>query len=157
MADNSFMGGLDAAQKPTPPLPAEQQSVLDSVNRLNGRIRSFERSLSDLRDMIRFHEERSTKTTKDFSARQKALEEKQHLFSDRLDQLQQTLSLVVRELQLTAKKEDVVVLQRVIELIKPTRFITQDRAEQLINSVLEEKGLLVKEKEDTETKEYSFR
>ncbi len=144
MVDNAFVGGLDGQKTPPPP-PPESQALLDTVNRLNGRVRSFERSLSDLRDMIRFHEERSTKTTKEFTAKQKLLEEKQHALSDRLDQLQQTLSLVVKELQLTAKKEDVVVLQRVLELIKPTRFITQDRAEYLIHSILEEEGLKKKE------------
>ena len=159
MPADQFIGGLEEQPKtPTPqstPSP-DIKTLIDTLNRMNGRMRSFERSLSDLRDMIRFQEDRSTKATKDILAKQKTLEEKNHALSDHVDQFQQTLTLAVKELQLTAKKEDVDILRRVLELIKPTQFITQNRALELIQTILEEKGLLNKEKEKT-TEEWQSR
>ena len=133
------MGGIE--EKKAAPV-----DVIAQLNNLNGRIRSFERSLSDMRDLLKFQEDRINKISKDVQQRQKYMEDARHAIVDRLDRLQTEVSLIVKELPLTAKKEDVEVLRRVVEIIKPTRFITQDRAEELINDVLQEKGLLQSEK-----------
>ena len=151
MPNEQFLGGVEERKFQT--LPAQQQNMdvkalTDLVNRINGRLISLERSISDLREVIRFHEDRTNKHNKEQTSKQKTTEEKYHEISDKFDQLQQTVSLVIKELQLTAKKEDVDVLKRVIEIIRPTQFITQKRAEELINTILEEKGLINQKDEE---------
>ena len=129
MPDEQFIGGIE---------DKKSVDVVAQRNNLNGRIRSFERSISDLRDLLKFQEDRINKVAKEVQKRQKDVETTNHDIIDRLDKLQTELSLVVRELPLTAKKEDVEILRRIVEIIKPTRFITQERAEELIHEILEE-------------------
>ncbi|MBI4017295.1 MAG: hypothetical protein HY363_06410 [Candidatus Aenigmarchaeota archaeon] len=146
MPDEQFIGGVEDKK----PVASAAVDVIAQLNTLNGRIRSFERSLSDLRDLLKFQEERVNRISKEVQRRQKDFDDSHHAVVDRLDRLQTEVSLIVRELPLTAKKEDVEVLRRIVEIIKPTRFITQDRAETLVNDILEEKGIIIEGKKQEE-------
>ncbi len=146
-----FMGGLEA--KPAAAAaPQAGKELIDNINRISGRVRSFERSISDFRDMLRFFEERTNNMIKNILEKQKALELANHDLVDKLEKTHMDVTLIIKELQLTAKREDVEVIRRVMEIIKPTRFITEERAERLISTILEEKGLISSTIEDSEEK-----
>ena len=47
------------------------------------------------------------------------------------------LILVIRELQTVARREDVKVLEKYINLWNPIKFVSQNEVEQIINEILE--------------------
>lgn len=57
----------------------------------------------------------------------------------RVYEFQDRLLTFVKEIGLLAKKEDVDVLKKYIELWNPVNFVSAERVERLINDILEEK------------------
>lgn len=53
--------------------------------------------------------------------------------------IKSTIRKIITELQMAAKKEDVAILQKYINLWQPMNFVTQKEVESIIRDILEEK------------------
>ena len=56
-----------------------------------------------------------------------------------MQELREKLMMVIRELQTVARKDEVKVLEKYINLWNPLKFVTQNEVEQIINEILEKK------------------
>jgi len=56
-----------------------------------------------------------------------------------IHEIKDKLILLIKELQSVARKEEVKVLEKYINLWSPIKFVTQNEVEQIINEILEKK------------------
>ena len=123
------------------PLPSREKTSAEQLNTVMARLRDMERRFTDVQDLIKFHEEDSRKNTTRLWERLKQYEEKMTALTHTLAELDQQTHLIINELRLTAKREDYEVLRRVIEYIKPVKFVTTDQVEKLVKEILEEQNI----------------
>ena len=133
-----------AAKKPSLFKPKQAQPLVDAglreeMNSLSTRLRVSEERYSDLRRKLQLVEQNMLRNHK------RAMSEAKTLLSDiielraAIETAENRISLAIKELQLTAKKEDVDVVRKYIEMWNPVKFITVNQAEKMIKEALQEK------------------
>lgn len=106
-------------------------------NKLNTRLRISEERYVDLRKKISLLEQNM------LSQQKKSANEIRSLAGDILDlkrainDIQNKVLLVIKEMQLTAKSEDVDVLRKYLEFWDPIKFVTMNQVENMIREAME--------------------
>ena len=149
-------------QQPLPPPPkrhegiltfghAQQQEAPDysgittDVNTLSRRLKLLEEGFTNLRRFLQVTEENMIAKNKHYSAEIKTLASDLTEIRKEIQELKDKLILVIRELQTVARKEEVKVLEKYINLWNPIKFVTQNEVEQIINEILDKRGIGKKE------------
>ena len=109
------------------------------MNTLSRRLRLLEEGFTNLRRFFQVTEENMIAKNKHFSAEIKTVASDINEIRKEIQELKDKLLLVIRELQTVARKEEVKVLERYINLWNPIKFVTQNEVEQIINEVLDKK------------------
>ena len=123
----------------------EQQEAPDfsgittDVNTLSRRLRLLEEGFTNLRRFFQVAEENIIAKNKHFSAEIKTLTSDINEVRKDIQEIKDKVLLVIRELQTVARREEVKVLERYINLWNPIKFVTQNEVEQIINEILEKK------------------
>ncbi|MBS3104824.1 hypothetical protein J4234_01050 [Candidatus Woesearchaeota archaeon] len=124
---------------------AQQQEAPDfsgittDVNTLSRRLRLLEEGFTNLRRFFQVTEENIIAKNKHFSAEIKTLTSDVNEVRKEIQEMKDKLILVIIELQSVARKQEVKVLERYINLWNPIKFVTQNEVEQIINEVLDKK------------------
>ena len=124
---------------------AQQQEMPDvggitsDVNTLSRRLRLLEEGFTNLRKFLQVTEENIIAKNKHFSAEIKTITSDIIETRKEIQDLKDKLLLIIKELQAVARKEEVKVLEKYINLWNPIKFVTQNEVEQIINEVLEKK------------------
>ena len=113
--------------------------ITTDVNTLSRRLRLLEEGFTNLRRFFQITEENIIAKNKHFSAEIKTLTSDVNEVRKEIQEMKDKLILVIRELQSVARKEEVKVLERYINLWNPIKFVTQNEVEQIINEVLDKK------------------
>ena len=113
--------------------------ITTDVNTLSRRLRLLEEGFTNLRRFFQITEENMIAKNKHFSAEIKTVTSDINEIRKEIQEMKDKLLLVIRELQTVARKEEVKVLERYINLWNPIKFVTQNEVEQIINEVLEKK------------------
>jgi len=149
MPDDSlaFQAGSPFGPIPAPPekrglfgsKPAPGPEVAGLTEQLNGlaaRIRVSEERMNELRKKLLFIEQNMLANHKkaigDIKASNEEIDELRHKFTEMEDRV----ITIIKELRLTARKGDVDVLKRYIELWDPVKFITAEHAEKIAREIL---------------------
>ena len=125
-------------QKQAPAGMMAEQSVRDELNSLSTRLRLSEERYIDLRRKLQLIEQNMLANHK------RAMTEVKNAISDimamrkTVDDVENKLILVIKELQLTAKKEDVDVIRKYFELWSPVSFATINQVDKMIKEAFEE-------------------
>ena len=114
-------------------------SIASDINTLSRRLRLLEEGFTNLRRFFQVTEENIIAKNKHFSADIKTLTSDINEIRKEIQELKEKLLLVIRELQTVARKEDVKVLEKYINLWNPLQFVTHNEVEQIINEILENK------------------
>lgn len=123
-------GKKNQDQRSQPPV-FEQTAII-------GRVRDIERRFSDMQTMITFTEEQALKNFNKAWSRIKEVDDKITMLHHSVAEIEKHIHLMINEFKLTAKKEDYDVLKRYIDYIKPTRFVTVEQVERIVNDILGE-------------------
>ena len=122
-------------QKQAQPLP-DVSGMTDQMNTLTARMRMQEERYSELRKKMLVIEQNM------LSNHKKAMNEIKSLQSDftemrrTIQAVEDKIITIIKELRLTARKEDVDLLKRYLELWDPVKFITSDQVERIIDEKL---------------------
>jgi len=114
------------------------QPVRDELNSLSTRLRLSEERYIDLRRKLQLIEQNMLANHK------RAMTEVKNAISDimamrkTIDEIENKVILAIKELQLTAKKEDVDVIRKYFELWSPVSFATINQVEKMIKEAFEE-------------------
>jgi len=113
--------------------------ITNDVNALSRRLRLLEEGFTNLRRFLQVTEENIIAKNKHYSAELKTITSDIMEIRKEIQELKDKLILVIRELQTVARKEEVKVLEKYINLWNPIKFVSQNEVEQIINEVLEKK------------------
>ena len=131
--------GLIFGREQQPQEMAEASNVTTDINTLSRRLRLLEEGFTNLRRFFQVTEENVIAKNKHFSVEIKTLTSDINEIRKEIQDLREKLMLVIRELQTVARKEEVKVLEKYINLWNPIKFVTQNEVEQIIDEVLEKK------------------
>ena len=136
----------------TPPAQDMPQAghASDDVTMLAARLKISEERYGELRKKLLLIEQNM------LSHHKKAMEEIKVLNSEitdinnKINMIEEKILLVIKELKLTAKREDIDVMKKYVELWNPMRFVTRETVENIVkdavNQELENTALVKKEK-----------
>ena len=126
------MAELFAPKKKTDTASEPHIDVQKTVNQLNARLKMNEERFSELRKKMQFIEQSM------ISNQKKVNRELKTLVSDITDSkkvitdIKSKMGLIIKELQLSASKEDVDVLRKYLDLWQPVKFVTATQVEKII-------------------------
>ena len=137
-----------------PPPPPKKQGILgfgktqempdtsgltSDLSTLSRRLRLLEEGFTNLRRFFQVTEENIIAKNKHYSAEIKTIASDITEIRKEVQELKDKLLLVIRELQTVARKEEVKVLEKYINLWNPVKFVSQNEIEGIINEVLDKR------------------
>ena len=117
----------------------DYSGITTDVNTISRRLKLMEEGFTNLRRFMQVTEESMIARNKHYSAEIKTLASDINEVRKEIQEIKDKFLLVIRELQTVARKEEVKVLEKYINLWNPVRFVTQNEVEQIINEVLDKK------------------
>jgi len=143
-------------QEPIPPPPKKHEGILKfghapqqefsdmsgvtaDINTISRRLKLLEEGFTNLRKFFQVTEENILAKNKHYSAEIKTLTSDINEIRKEMQELKDKMFLIIKELQTTARKEEVRILEKYINLWNPIKFVTQNEVEQIIGEVLERK------------------
>ena len=122
-----------------PKMP-DMSGVNTDINTLSRRLRLLEEGFTNLRRFFQVTEENMLAKNRHYSAELKTLTSDINEIRKEMQEIKDKLILVIKELQSVARKEEVKVLEKYINLWNPLKFVSQNEVEQIINEILEKKS-----------------
>ncbi len=130
-----FFGG----SKPAPMPVAETTGLTEQINGLAARIRVSEERFNELRKKLLFIEQNMLSNHKKAIGEIKESNSEIDELRHKLEEVQDRVITIIKELRLTARKSDMDVMKRYIELWDPVKFVTADFAEKIAKEVVDER------------------
>lgn len=127
-----FFGGKEIAAR----APVEVAGELSNLSRTT---RTLEEKYNNLRSKVQSVDQNLLATAKKNSTDIKTVMSEVDDVRRELADLKEKLILVIRELKLSAKSEDVKVLQNYINLWEPVNFVTVNQVEKIVRDIVQEK------------------
>lgn len=140
---------------PPPPPPKKHEGMLfgrsqqqpmpdfaglaNEVNSLSRRLRLVEEGFTNLRRFFQATEENIVAKNKLYTAEIKTITSDISEIRKEMQEIREKLLLVIKELQTVARKEEVKVLEKYINLWNPIKFVSQNEIEGIINEVLDKR------------------
>ncbi len=120
--------------KPTPPPAQSSQAsmVISRLNDINTRLRLSEERINHNKERLRVFDDQILGIKKELN------EDIEEINSDMMDlrksikNIEDTIHHIIKELELTAKKQDINVLEKYVDMMDPTRYITKDELKALM-------------------------
>jgi septal ring factor EnvC (AmiA/AmiB activator) len=130
-----LFGGAKPAAAPAP----EITGIIEQINGLAARIRVSEERFNELRKKLLFIEQNllanHKKAIGEIKESNSEIDELRH----KVAEIEDRVVTVIKELRLTARKSDMDVMKRYIELWDPVKFVTADYAEKIAREIIDEK------------------
>ncbi|MEM2916127.1 MAG: hypothetical protein QXT19_02105 [Candidatus Woesearchaeota archaeon] len=130
-----LFGGVKPAPGPTP----EITGIIEQINSLAARMRVSEERFNELRKKVLFIEQNMLANHRKALGEIKESNEELDELRHKVAEIEERVVTVIKELRLTARKSDIDVIKRYIELWEPVKFVTADYAEKIAREVVEEK------------------
>ena len=131
--------GILHFRKPQQPA-IDLSGITNDINTLSRRLRLVEESSTNIKKFFQVTQENVITKNKHYSAEIKTITSDISEIRKEIHELREKLFMVIRELQTVARREEVKVLEKYINLWNPLRFVTQNEVEQIINEVLEKRS-----------------
>ena len=113
--------------------------MTSDINSLSRRLRLLEEGFTNLRRFFQVTEDSNIAKSKHYSAEFKTITSDISEMGKEMQEIREKLSLVIKELQSVARKEEVKVLEKYINLWNPVKFVSQNEVESIINEVLDKR------------------
>lgn len=120
------------------PKKAEGEAAIDiprEINNINRSIKVIEEKLNNVRRKVQINEENMLAATKKQFDEIKLINSEIIDMKHDIDEIKEKIKLIVKELKLTAKLEDVSVLQKYLELWEPANFVTRGEFERRLEEI----------------------
>jgi uncharacterized protein (DUF342 family) len=135
---------IGGPKRPESPVAPQINELLSEVNTFAARIRSSEERINNLRRSYQLNEqnfvELNKKTNEELTAVNSEIFDLKRSISD----IKTKMELIIKELMLTAKKEDVDVLTKYLDMWTPVNFVTQNEVKKIVRRMLYEVGFNMK-------------
>ena len=123
------------------PVAAPGPNILDLANEMKDtsrRMRIIEERFLNLRQKTQVIEQNILHHNKQIIAEQKTMNSDIHDIRRDIDSLKTKILLIIKEIKMLSKKEEVQVLENYINMWNPVKFVTKNEVEKLIDERLKE-------------------
>ena len=134
LAASLFGGGKKAATG-----GPQVSDLTTEINAASTRLRILEERYENLRKKILVIEHNMLQNNKKVMAEIRASDDQVKEFGHVIEQMKEELKLIIRELKLTAKSDEMEQLKRYISVWEPLNFVTRNEVKKLIGDIIEEK------------------
>ena len=118
--------------------PFDVSVISNEVANLSRSVRTLEERTTNLIRKSQIEEQNMLSSNKKFSGDIKSINDALHEIKKQIAEVNDHMHQVVEELKRGAKKEEVRVLQKYIEMWEPVNFVTRNEVEKIIREILEE-------------------
>ncbi|MCP3684850.1 MAG: LMBR1 domain-containing protein [bacterium] len=115
---------------------AEPSASPDQLNELNRRTRLLEEKHSNLEKRLQVSEQGIIRTSKELKKDIKATNLEIHELKKEIADLKDELKKIISELIGCARKDEVDVLRKYVNLWAPVNFVTQDEVERMVKELI---------------------
>jgi hypothetical protein len=128
-----------------PPAPESMGGGLsEDMTRLAARLKISEERYNELRKKLMLIEQNMISHHKKAMGEIKVLHSEITDVNSKINEIQDRILLIVKELRLTAKREDIDVMKKYVELWNPMRFVTKEQVESIVEEILNQGSSSVK-------------
>jgi hypothetical protein len=113
--------------------------LVEDVNSMNRRLRVLEERHSNFRKRMQIIEQNMILSNKKILKEVKMQTSEMSDIRHTMVEIENRLIMVIKELRLTAKKEELEVIDKYLEYWEPVKFVTAEQVEQIIDEKLAEK------------------
>lgn len=114
-------------------------TLSNELNSVSRRLRMLEEHYTNLRRKTQLMDQNMLNRVKKSSGESKTINSEISELRQMLAEINNKILLIIRELRLCAKKEEVNVLQKYLNMWEPVNFITRKEVEDIIKEVLSKK------------------
>lgn len=118
------------------PMQQDMSSFTEDIGNIGRRLRITEGSFTNLRRQLQVTEQNMIDKNKLFSTEIRTITSDISEMKKELNEVKEKIVDLVKELKDSAKKEEVKVLEKYINLWNPVKFVTQNEVEQMIKDML---------------------
>ena len=123
------------------PLQPDMGSFSEDIGNLSRRLRVLEEGFTNLRRVLQVTEQNMLDKNRMFTTEIRTIASDISDMKKELNDVKERILELVKEMQTSAKREEVKVLEKYINLWNPVKFVTQNEVEQIVKEMLEkEKG-----------------
>lgn len=115
----------------------DMSGVAEDVNNLGRRLRLVEEGAANVRNMLQITEENMIAKNKTFNSEIKALTSDVNEIRKEIHEIKEKVGLAIREIQAAAKKEDVKLLEKYINLWNPVKFVTKGELDFVVSEAVD--------------------
>ncbi|MBS3127922.1 hypothetical protein J4410_02160 [Candidatus Woesearchaeota archaeon] len=137
-----FGGGisfdLSSHKKPLEGQTGETNALSQEVNAISRRLRMLEDRTQNMRDKMQILDQNMLENNKKLLAEVKTNNDDIREIKQNMSEIQNKILLLIKELRLSAKKEDVDVMMKYTELWQPQNFVTREQVEKIAREIFEE-------------------
>jgi len=127
--------GFFTHEKTQPQISPVSEELESTINRL----RVLEERYTNLQIELKVTEENMINRGKKLTTDVKALTSDINELKKEINEIKDKVLMIIKELQSCAKKEEIKVLQRYVEMWQPMNFVTHKEVEDIINEKLAQK------------------
>lgn len=128
--------GLFASKKPASPA-IDPVQISNDLSNLSSRIRIMEERYDNLRRKTQVTDQNMLMNHRKAMNETKVLHENITEIKRELQEIKEKVRMIIKDLNDTARKEDILVLQKYINLWEPVHFVTRNEVKKLIEEELE--------------------
>ncbi len=142
MQEDDLLYGPRAAEAPKPKHKEDPQveSLLKAVSDIETRLRVLEERYTNLRRRTQITDQNMLDTEKHLSTEIKSAHEQLSQLSDTLGEVSNKLALFSSEFAGVAKRTDLVVIEKYLDLWQPMQFVTRDEVKAILKDLFEQKS-----------------
>jgi hypothetical protein len=133
-------GGLFSSKPKSPVIDTNLQisSMTNIINDMSRRLRIMEEKFNNLDKKVKLNEENSVSNLKKVNMSIAIFHDDVNDFKKHIKLDEEKTDLIIKELKLSAKRDDVAVLQRYIEMWDPVKFATHNEIDKVIQEKIDE-------------------
>ncbi|MBW2973386.1 hypothetical protein KY346_03260 [Candidatus Woesearchaeota archaeon] len=126
---------VDAKREGIASMP-EAAPITEDMTRLTARLKIAEERYGELRKKLLLIEQNMLSHHKKEMNEIKLLNSDITEINSRINMIEDRILMIVKELKLTARKEDIAVMKKYVELWNPMRFATKEQVENIVKEAL---------------------
>ncbi len=141
MAEAGKGGGLFGGGKPPKGGPGEGSSVnflSQELTNLSTRMRVLEERNSNMKKKQEIVEQNMLSHRKNYSQETDLLKEEIDEMKHQIKEIENRIIMIIKELRMSASKNDVDGLKKYVELWEPVKFVTQNQVEKIVEEKIDE-------------------
>ena len=127
-------GGLFKHDKPQPP-----QDYSEDITNLGRRVRILEEKNTNTQNKMEIIEQNMVSRHKQVTSEVKTIISEINELKKEISEIKDRMLMLIKELQMSAKKEEVNILKKYLEMWEPVNFVTHNEVEELVDEAVNRK------------------